>query len=110
MVASTASSQNAALIDQLVQVCKEWIREDIIDGHDVDTVNALVLLCGLAPEYSGLADHACLNYEMQEAAKAFLAKDFHECERHVTEAHAWKNSMDQELAAERAKRHKTSVK
>ena len=98
------------LISELLGACRAWQAAKSINGHDVDILTALVHICGFAHEYSGHADFICLEHEIHEAAKAFLAKDFPECERHFSEADAWKKAIDREVADARAKRHKTPVR
>jgi len=110
MTAETAPLSYEALVSQLMHTCRAWQAARSIDEHDVGILMALVHLCEFAPEYYRHADFPCLNYEIQVAAKAFLAKDFHECERHLTEANTWKATIEQEVAEERAKRHKTPVR
>lgn len=110
MAAATVPSPYRGLIQELMQTCNAWQSARIISEDKVDLLNVLVLLCGFAPSYAGSADFPCLHYEIQEAAKAFLSKDFLACQKHVTEANAWKKAIDQEAAEARTKRRKTPVR
>ncbi len=80
-------------IDLLQKTALAWKASGEIDGEEVDLAQAIILLCGRLRELPDTVDRVAMAHELQEANRAFLAKDFPGAKYHMLQADKWRDAI-----------------